>query len=58
MNKISVFTVMIPDLTPEEAAPALAAAGYEGWLSMEDFSSTRPSRETLRHNLAFIKNLI
>jgi len=36
----------------------LRAAGYEGWLSMEDFSSTRPSRETLRHNLAFIKNLI
>jgi len=28
--KISVFTVMIPDLTPEEAAPALAAAGYDG----------------------------
>jgi len=28
--KISVFTVMLPDLTPEDAAPALAAAGYDG----------------------------
>ena len=29
-TKISVFTVMIPDLTPEEAAPILATAGYRG----------------------------
>jgi hypothetical protein len=28
--KISVFTVMLPDLTPEEAVAALKAAGYDG----------------------------
>jgi sugar phosphate isomerase/epimerase len=28
--KISLFTVMAPDLTPEEVAPLLAAAGYQG----------------------------
>ncbi len=28
--KISVFTVMLPDLTPEEAVGALKAAGYDG----------------------------
>ena len=28
--KISLFTVMLPDMTPEEAAPALAEAGYKG----------------------------
>ena len=30
MLKISVFTVMLPDLTPEAAAPALKEAGYDG----------------------------
>jgi sugar phosphate isomerase/epimerase len=30
MVKIGVFTVMLPDLTPEAAAPALRDAGYEG----------------------------
>ncbi|MFN3982817.1 MAG: sugar phosphate isomerase/epimerase family protein [Caldilinea sp.] len=28
--KYGVFTVMLPDLTPEEAAPALKDAGYDG----------------------------
>ncbi|MHB0876953.1 MAG: sugar phosphate isomerase/epimerase family protein [Anaerolineae bacterium] len=28
--KYAVFTVMLPEWTPEEAAPRLAAAGYEG----------------------------
>ena len=28
--KVGVFTVMLPDLTPEEAAHDLAAAGYDG----------------------------
>ncbi len=37
---------------------ALKAVGYNGWLVFEDFSRTRPSREALRHNLAFIKNLL
>lgn len=36
---------------------ALKAVGYEGWLALEDFSQTRPSREALRHNLAFIKTI-
>jgi sugar phosphate isomerase/epimerase len=30
MLKIAVFTVMIPDLTPEEAAQELKASGYDG----------------------------
>jgi sugar phosphate isomerase/epimerase len=37
---------------------ALRATGYDGWLSMEDFSAARPSREALRHNLAFIRGAI
>jgi sugar phosphate isomerase/epimerase len=37
---------------------ALKAVGYDGWLVFEDFSQARPSREALRHNLAFIKNLL
>ena len=28
--KISVFTVMLPDLTPEQAAQALQTSGYDG----------------------------
>lgn len=28
--RLGVFTVMLPDLTPEEAAPALKTAGYDG----------------------------
>lgn len=30
MLKLSVFTVMLPDLTPEDAAPALKTSGYAG----------------------------
>jgi sugar phosphate isomerase/epimerase len=34
---------------------ALARVGYDGWLVVEDFSRTRPSREVLRHNLRFVR---
>jgi sugar phosphate isomerase/epimerase len=37
---------------------ALRAVGYEGWFGLEDFSATRPSREMLRHDLAFIQEAI
>ncbi len=37
---------------------ALRAVGYDSWLSVEDFSSARPSRDALRHNLAFIREAI
>jgi sugar phosphate isomerase/epimerase len=37
---------------------ALRAVGYDGWLSVEDFSSAHPSREALRHNLAFIREIV
>jgi sugar phosphate isomerase/epimerase len=37
---------------------ALRAVGYDGWLSVEDFSSARPGRDALRHNLAFIREAI
>jgi sugar phosphate isomerase/epimerase len=30
MLKLSVFTVMLPDLTPDEAAPLLKESGYDG----------------------------
>ncbi|HXV98275.1 MAG TPA: sugar phosphate isomerase/epimerase, partial [Anaerolineae bacterium] len=28
--KFGVFTVMLPDLTPEEAVQAIKASGYDG----------------------------
>jgi sugar phosphate isomerase/epimerase len=33
---------------------ALEKVGYDGWLVIEDFSGTRPSREALMHNLDFV----
>jgi sugar phosphate isomerase/epimerase len=36
----------------------LRAFGYDGWLSVEDFSAARPSREALRHNLAVIRDAL
>lgn len=36
----------------------LRSVGYDGWLVVEDFSTTRPSREVLRHNLAFVRELL
>lgn len=41
----------------ERLFEALLAAGYDGWLVMEDFSAARPSREALRHNLGFVRDL-
>lgn len=37
---------------------ALQAAGYDGWLSVEDFSAVRSSREVLEHNIAFIRDAL
>lgn len=37
---------------------ALGSVGYDGWLVIEDFSAARPTRETLRHNLGFVRNLV
>lgn len=37
---------------------ALNAAGYDGWLGVEDFSGVRSSQETLHHNIVFIRNAI
>lgn len=37
---------------------ALIEAGYNGWMSFEDFSNARPVRQALRHNLSFIKGLL
>jgi sugar phosphate isomerase/epimerase len=36
----------------------LDALGYEGWVVIEDFSGARPSRETLEHNLQFVRSLV
>ena len=37
---------------------ALHGVGYNGWVSMEDFSQHRPTREALRANIAFIRAAI
>jgi len=37
---------------------ALRAGGYDGWVSVEDFSAARPSHETLRHDIAFLQNAV
>jgi len=41
----------------ERLFEALRLSGYDGWLVMEDFSAARPSRESLRHNLEFVRGL-
>jgi sugar phosphate isomerase/epimerase len=38
-----------------ELFAALRDIGYDGWLSVEDFSAVRESRDALRHNIAFIR---
>jgi sugar phosphate isomerase/epimerase len=42
----------------ERLFEALREAGYDGWLVMEDFSAARPSREALRHNIEFVRDLV
>lgn len=37
---------------------ALRRVGYDGWLTVEDFSAARASREALRHNIAFIRSML
>lgn len=36
----------------------LREAGYQGWLGVEDFSGVRSSRDTLRHNVAFLREVL
>jgi sugar phosphate isomerase/epimerase len=42
----------------ERLFEALWLASYDGWLVIEDFSAARPSREALRHNLGFVRDLV
>lgn len=35
---------------------ALKAAGFDGWLALEDFSGALPSKEALTDNLAFVRD--
>ncbi|MGL4611777.1 MAG: sugar phosphate isomerase/epimerase family protein [Trueperaceae bacterium] len=42
----------------KDVIQSLLKVGYDGWLSIEDFSSFRPSREVISHNLRFIQNLL
>lgn len=37
---------------------ALREFGYDGWYSFEDFSAARPAADALRHNLAFIQQVL
>ena len=37
---------------------ALVKVGYDGVLSVEDFSNEQPTREKLEDNIAYLKQLI
>ena len=37
---------------------ALKKVGYDGWLSVEDFSNEKPTREKLEENIAYLKELL
>jgi sugar phosphate isomerase/epimerase len=37
---------------------ALAAVGYDGWVTCEDFSTVRPLAERTRDNLAYLRSLV
>lgn len=37
---------------------ALQTVGYDGWISMEDFSTEQPLVERLRDNLAYVRELV
>jgi sugar phosphate isomerase/epimerase len=41
----------------EQLFGALAAVGYDGWVSLEDFSTEAPLRERLRDDLAYLREL-
>jgi sugar phosphate isomerase/epimerase len=42
----------------EKLFEALESSGYSGWLVIEDFSGARPSRESLKHNLEFVRSFL
>lgn len=37
---------------------ALKAIGYDGWMSMEDFSLSQTTESLLQHNISYIKSLL
>jgi sugar phosphate isomerase/epimerase len=37
---------------------ALNAVGYDGWISIEDFSTEQPVKARLRDNLAYVRSLV
>ncbi|GAC1648931.1 MAG: hypothetical protein NVS4B8_22350 [Herpetosiphon sp.] len=37
---------------------ALYRAGYDGWISFEDFSTEQPIKDRLRDNLAYVKQVV
>ncbi len=41
----------------EKVVEALRAAGYDGWLTFEDFSNEQTTEEKLRGNIAYIRSL-
>ena len=41
-----------------ELLDALHSVNYDSWLVVEDFSAARPTKEALRHNLKFVKDLL
>ena len=43
---------------PAALIKALKKVGYDGWLSVEDFSNEKPTREKLEENIAYMKELL
>jgi sugar phosphate isomerase/epimerase len=40
-----------------ELMAALGEVGYEGWFTVEDFTTERPLAERVRENLAYLRSL-
>jgi len=42
----------------QKVIDALHAIGYDGWLSMEDFSLAKPTQQSLAHHIQYLKGII
>lgn len=42
----------------KQVIEALHAIGYDGWLSIEDFSMSKSTHETLKHHMEYLKSLL
>lgn len=42
----------------KQVIEALHSIGYDGWLSIEDFSMSKSTQETLKHHMEYLKSLL